>query len=289
MQWLVETAWLASNLERTDIRIVDIRGDVLPPKELGKPIYLPKPQDYATAHIPGAVFIDWTRDIVDPEDPVPVQIAGPERFTAAMQAAGIGDSTYVIAYDDHNNIMAGRLWWALRYYGHDKVAVLNGGWSKWVQEGRPVTDRVRPVPPSGAFTPRLRPELRRQADQILPEAAAGAILLDNRTPSDFAGSTQRALRAGHIPGAINIPTTTLLGPDGAVLPITELRSKFAAVGLNAAQPDQPIITYCNGGVNASLVALALNEAGFNHVAVYDGSWNEWGNDFARPLELGPSR
>lgn len=281
--WLVETHWLADHLSDPDLRIVDIRGRVEPPLELGKPRYFPSPELYADSHLPGAVFIDWVHDITDPADPIPVQIAPPERFKDAMERAGIGEGTRVIAYDDHNNIMAGRLWWALRYYGHDQVAVLNGGFPKWVKEGR-ATDRVVPQFPTAIFTPRLRPELRKVADQLLPEAAAGALLLDNRLPADFTGETQRALRAGHIPGAVNLPTGALLDVSGAVLPADQLREKFASIGLTDSE--QPVITYCNGGVNASLVALALNQAGFQRVAVYDGSWNEWGNDPNRPLATG---
>lgn len=280
MRWLVETDWLSENLKRSDLRIVDIRGEVLPPKELGKPIYLPKPEAYAESHIPGAVFVDWVHDITDPNDPVPVQIAPPERFKDFMERLGIGDDTFVVAYDDHNNIMAGRLWWALRYYGHDKVAVLNGGWPKWIAENRITSTDVPSVQPA-TFTPKANPEMRKIADQVLPAAQAGAFLLDNRIPTDFTGETLRALRGGHIPGAVNLPTAKLLDASTAVLDVEALRQKFAEVGLT--NPDQPVITYCNGGVNASLVALALDEAGFKNVSVYDGSWNEWGNDFSRPV------
>lgn len=281
MKWLVETDWLDANLNRPDLRIVDIRGETLPPVELGKPIYLPKPDAYAESHLPGAVFVDWTRDITDPNDPIPAQIAPPARFKAAMEAVGIGAGTFVVVYDDHNNIMAGRLWWALRYYGFDQVAVLNGGWPKWIAEKRTVT-QAAPIISPAVFTPSIRPELRKVADQILPEAEAGAFLLDNRLATDYTGETQRALRAGHIPGAVSLPTGGLLDASGAVMSPEALKAKFAAVGLE--NPDQPVIAYCNGGVNASLVALALDEAGFRHVSVYDGSWNEWGNDFSRPLE-----
>jgi len=283
LRWLVETEWLAVNLDRADLRIVDVRGDTLPPVELGSPIYVAKPEAYALSHIPGAVFVDWTKDITDPDDPVPVQIASPERFAEAMSRIGIGPETFIVAYDDHNNIMAARLWWALRYYGHDNVAVLNGGWPKWSNEGRSMISDV-PQIARAAFIPHIRPELRKVADQILPDATAGALLIDNRTPTDFTGETQRAKRGGHIPGALSLPTATLLDAEKSVIAQDALQAKFADAGLPTDNPDQPLITYCNGGVNASLVALALSEAGYNNVAVYDGSWNEWGNDPARPIE-----
>jgi thiosulfate/3-mercaptopyruvate sulfurtransferase len=166
------------------------------------------------------------------------------------------------------------------------VAVLNGGWTKWLKEQRPTTQAV-PTFAKATFTPKVRPELRKVAEQILPEAQAGAFLLDNRIPTDFTGETQRALRGGHIPGAVSLPTAKILDPNAAVLDAETLRQKFAEVGLT--NPDQPVITYCNGGVNASLIALALDEAGFKNVSVYDGSWNEWGNDFSRPIETGSAK
>ena len=137
----VSTAWLATHLDDAHVRVVDIRGLILPPDK-PKPHYFPKSQDYLQSHIPGAVFVDWTRDIVDQDDPVPVQIAAPAKFAACMSQLGVGDDTLVIAYDDHRSALAARLWWALRYYGHDAVRILDGGWLKWVGEGRPVNTQA---------------------------------------------------------------------------------------------------------------------------------------------------
>src|SRR5438552_17621699 len=124
---LVSVDWLAQHLR--DVRIVDVRGEVRPPGE--KPRYKPKRGDYDHEHITGAFFVDWTRDIVDVNDSVPVQIAKPEHFASTMSSIGIGDGTPVIAYDDYRSVFASRLAWALRYYGHDDVRVLDGGWEAW--------------------------------------------------------------------------------------------------------------------------------------------------------------
>ncbi|MGH7294163.1 MAG: sulfurtransferase, partial [Polyangiaceae bacterium] len=154
---VVSTQWLADNLGAADLCVVDIRGKVLPPGNT--PRYRPERDAYEAGHVPGAVFVDWTRDIVDGADPVPVQIAPPDAFAAAMQRLGIGDGTTVVAYDDYRHAFAGRLAWALRYYGHDAVAVLDGGWSRWTAEGRP-TSTIAPARAPAVFTPRARTSLR---------------------------------------------------------------------------------------------------------------------------------
>ena len=165
------------------MRVVDVRGKVLPPGS--KPRYLAKRGDYDAGHVPGAVFVDWTRDIVDDGDPVPMQVAGPGPFAAKMAELGIGDDTLVVAYDDYDHIFAGRLAWALRYYGHDAVRILDGGWSRWVAEGRPTTTPThRRLAPSAVFTARPRPALRRTARGSRASCSAGAdVLLIDATPA----------------------------------------------------------------------------------------------------------
>ena len=169
---LVSTDWLAGNLGRPGLRVVDIRGKVQPPGST--PRYLPKRHDYEATHVPGAVFVDWTRDIVDPLDPVPVQIAKPDAFAAKMGELGIGDDTFVVAYDDYDHIFAGRMAWALRYYGHDAVRVLDGGWARWLAEGRLISQEV-PAHVAAQFTARPRPALRRNSSP--PAATKGLPLL----------------------------------------------------------------------------------------------------------------
>jgi thiosulfate/3-mercaptopyruvate sulfurtransferase len=217
---LVSTEWLASQLGAPDLCVVDIRGKVLPPG--AHPRYVPKREDYDAGHVPGAAFVDWTRDIVDLDDPVPAQVARPDAFAAKMSELGIGDDTLVVAYDDYKHIFAGRLAWALRYYGHDAVRVLDGGWTRWIAEGRPTTRDV-PMRAPAHFTATPRAELRRTADDVA--AALGrsdVLLIDARPPEQYAGAAsarcagrthpgraQRALREAGRPCHREVP------PQGA--------------------------------------------------------------------------
>ncbi|MDW8351008.1 MAG: sulfurtransferase [Anaerolineae bacterium] len=276
---LVTTEWLHAHLRDDRLRIVDIRGHVLPPTE-PPPHYFNHYDDYVKQHIPGAVFVDWVYEITDPADPRHARIAPPERFAALMQRCGIGDDTFVVAYDDAASMFAARLWWALNYYGHPAVAVLDGGWHKWVAEGRPVTAEIVEVAPA-TFTPRPQPAWIRSADQVMAALGSPVQLVDVRSPQEFNGEQSRARRFGHIPGAVNVPRTSLVAPDGTLLPPQALRERFAQVGIGAHTPE--IVTYCNAGVSASLGLLALRVAGFDNSAIYDGSWKEWGNDDGRPI------
>jgi thiosulfate/3-mercaptopyruvate sulfurtransferase len=283
---IVSTQWLAENLGAPDLCVVDIRGKVLPPGNT--PRYRPEREAYEAAHVPGAVFVDWTRDIVDAGDPVPVQLATPEAFAAKMADLGIGDGTTVVAYDDYKHAFAGRLAWALRAYGHESVAVLDGGWSRWIAEGRPVSKDL-PVRPHALFTARSRPELRRTADAVQASLATGALIIDARAPEQYSGAVTPAARGGHIPGALNVPYPRMLDPEtGRFLPAADLARVFAEAGIDVTglPPGREVVVYCNGGVTCTVPLSALRMLGRAEVAVYDGSWNEWGNDPSRPVHTG---
>ncbi|HXN33810.1 MAG TPA: sulfurtransferase, partial [Polyangiaceae bacterium] len=230
---LVSTDWLAANLGVPGLRVVDIRGKVQPPGS--KPRYLPKRTDYEAAHVPGAVFVDWTRDIIDPLDPVPVQIAKPDAFAAKMGELGIGDDSIVVAYDDYDHMFAGRLAWALRYYGHDAVRVLDGGWSRWLAENRPTSSEI-PTPAPARFTSRARPTLRRTVDEVAQALGKSEVLLvDARAPDQYEGAVSTAARAGHIPGARNVHYARLVdAATGKFLPEAELARVFAEAGIDVA-------------------------------------------------------
>ena len=173
---LVTTDWLAdTSRRRRTLRVVDIRGYVNK-TDLGggrqKAEYLAAREEYDEAHIPGAVYVDWTSDITDPDDPVPAQVAPPERFAELMGSLGIGDDTHVVVYDHAGGQFATRLWWALTYYGHDRVSVLDGGWKKWTAEGRPTTAEV-PEPEPAVFTPRPRAAGGRTPKALLAASEGG--------------------------------------------------------------------------------------------------------------------
>jgi thiosulfate/3-mercaptopyruvate sulfurtransferase len=285
---LVSTEWLAGHLGDRDLCVVDVRGKVLPPGNT--PRYVPKRADYDVGHVPGAVFVDWTRDIVDPADPVPVQIAPPEAFAAMMGELGIGDSTLVVVYDDYDHAFAGRLAWALRYYGHDAVRILDGGWTRWVAEGRPISTEAA-ARERARFSARPRATLRRTADEVAHTLGdADVLLIDARPPDQYAGSVSAAARFGHIPGAHNVPYARLVDPaTGLFHSPDELARVFADAGIDVAQLPREVVVYCNGGVTCTVPLNALRLLGRDDVAVYDGSWNEWGNDGRRPIRSGPQR
>jgi thiosulfate/3-mercaptopyruvate sulfurtransferase len=277
---LVSTEWLADHLNDSNLRVVDIRGHVLPASQ-PLPHYFNHQADYAKSHIPGAVFVDWVNEITDPADPRHAQIAPPERFAAVMERIGVSDDTLVVAYDDAAGMFAARLWWALTYYGHTSVVVLDGGWNKWIAEGRPTTAELPQLAPA-AFTPRPTPDIFRSGDQVLRHIDGAQQLIDVRTPEEFAGKASRAKRGGHIPGAVNLPRTLLLHADGTLLSPEALRRRFASAGISENSSD--VVFYCNGGVSASYGLLAYRAAGLPGGSVYDGSWKDWGNDESKPIE-----
>jgi thiosulfate/3-mercaptopyruvate sulfurtransferase len=272
---IVTTEWLEDHLDDPDVRIVDIRGYVTTkPDGPGVEVatYRGAGEEYRVGHIPGSVFVDWTTDIVDLDDSVPAQVAGPERFAQAMAERGIGDGTRVIAVDHMGGQFATRLWWALTYHGHDNVSVLDGGWNRWVEEGRPVSKDV-PRYPRATFTTRLRPEWRATAESVISRRdESGLVLIDARDGGQYRGDRRRGPRGGHIPGAINLPRELFFAEEGGFRGVDELRRSLEERGLT---PDRPVIAYCNGGVAATVVLFNLARVGFDRLTNYDGSWNEW--------------
>ena len=285
-QFLVETDWLAEHLQDPRVRVVDMRGYVRTVQRDGvqEALYVGAPDEYEQAHIPGAVYIDWTRDIVDLDDPVEAQIAPPEQFARTMERLGIGDEHLVVAYDSHPaSQFATRLWWALRYYGHREVAVLNGGLPKWQREHRSLTAEIPAYPPA-RFTPMVQPELRATAQEVLAALGRpGTRLIDAREAAQYTGALVRGHgRAGHIPGAINIPREELIASDGTFRSEEELRQVFAQ---HHVEPSERVIAYCNGGVAATTVLFSLALLGYPALTNYDGSWNEWGSRADLPVEM----
>jgi thiosulfate/3-mercaptopyruvate sulfurtransferase len=279
---LVSTEWLRTHLNDPKLRIIDIRGHVLP-ANAPLPHYYNHKDAYRISHIPGAVFVDWVKEITDPADPRHAQIAKPERYAAVMSRCGIDANTQVVAYDDAGGMFAARLWWSLHYYGHHAVAVLDGGWQKWIEESRPVTAEV-PVTQASNFQAAPQAEWYRSSEQVTVALGTTTRLMDMRSEEEFRGDYARASRTGHIPGAVNQRRVNLTQPDGTLLPPDQLRVKFAEIGISTDTPE--VIVYCNAGVSASYGLLALRVAGIDQSAVYDGSWKEWGNDEQKPIEAG---
>ncbi len=286
-RFLVETSWLAEHLNDPHLRIVDMRGYVRTVDRNGvqDALYVGARDEYEQGHIPGAVYIDWSRDITDPDDAVEAQIAPPERFAQLMEHLGIGDQHLVVAYDAHPaSQFATRLWWALNYYGHDQVVVLNGGLPKWRRENLPIVDTIPSYPPA-TFTPHVQPQLRATAQDILAMLGQrSTTLIDARERAQYTGELVRGHgRPGHIPGALNIPREELIDPaTGTFRSNNELSQTFSAAGVT---PQEHIVAYCNGGVAATTILFSLAMLGYPELTNYDGSWNEWGSRQDLPTEL----
>ncbi len=266
---LVSTQWLAEHLDDPGVRVVDCRWYL-------RPFDMRNGDDeYARAHIPGAVHARWDTDLADPDRPDLWMLAGPERFADAMAERGVGDDTFVVAYDDQHVTVAARVWWALRVYGHTAAAVLDGGITKWQAEGRP-TDKAVPCHPRAQFTPRYNPSLYATHSDVLDAVDTATRLVDGR----MAGA--RAADGGAIPGSIAAPGIEFTGADGTWASPEEARRRLVAAGAN---PPEPTIAYCRGGVGACGTALAYAVAGCDDVAVYDGSWTEWITDPQAPRAM----
>jgi len=274
---LVSTGWLEDHLSSPDIRIVDAT------------YYLPMQgkdarAEYEERHIPGAVFFDID-EIADTSVDLPHMLPSPEKFAARMRKLGLGDGNRIIVYDGHGMMSAARVWWELRVFGHKDVAILDGGLPKWLAEGRPLED-LPPMPRERHFTARFDNHLVRDKEQIRENLATGREqVLDARSAGRFNGTEAEiwpGRRSGHIPGSYNLPFTDLLDPAmKTFLPAEVLAERFRAAGIDM---NRPVVTTCGSGITACVLAFGLHLIGHKDVAVYDGSWAEWGRPGDTPVE-----
>jgi len=276
MEAIVTTEWLAKHLSDPDLRVVD--GTWHMPHLKREPR-----AEFEAAHVPGAVFFDIDAT-ADRTTTLPHMLPTAEQFGAAVGALGIGNGDRVVVYDVRGVVSAARVWWTFRAFGHDAIAVLDGGLRAWRAEGRPVESGPgRPTP--RPFTARRRPELVRDVEAMRANIGTRAAqVLDARSAGRFAGTEpepRAGLRGGHIPGSLNLPYETLYRPDGTLKPPDELRAAVTAAGIDLGRP---VVTTCGSGVTASVLALALYLIGRHDVAVYDGSWSEWGSRSDTPVE-----
>jgi thiosulfate/3-mercaptopyruvate sulfurtransferase len=277
---LVSTEWLAAHLADPAVTLLDASFKL--------PGVTPTAaEDYARAHIPGAVYFDVDA-VADHANPLPHMLPQPDAFARIVEQLGVGDGKKIVIYDAAG-IAATRAWWMLRAMGHPDVAVLDGGLRKWRAEDRPVTD-APPQPAPHRFTPRFDQGLVRDRAQLLANLTGRREqVVDARSPPRFAGSAPEprpGLRAGHIPGALNLPWEELSDPKtGAMLPPDALDARLRRAGL---APDRPIVASCGSGVSACVIAFALHLAGWPEAAVYDGSWSEWGMPGETPVATGPA-
>jgi thiosulfate/3-mercaptopyruvate sulfurtransferase len=275
MDPLVSTEWLAKHLGAPDLRVLDGTWHMPQLKRDAR-------AEFAKAHVPGAVFFDIDA-IADHSTTLPHMLPAAEAFAEAVGALGIGSGDRVVVYDVRGVVSAARVWWTFRVFGHDAVAVLDGGLKKWRAEGRPV-ESGSAASPRRTFTARPRPELVRDLDAMRANLTSrGAQVLDARSAGRFAGTEpepRAGLRGGHIPGSLNLPYETLYRADGTLKPPDELAGAVGAAGVDLGRP---VVTTCGSGVTASVLALALYLLGRQDVAVYDGSWSEWGGRTDTPV------
>jgi thiosulfate/3-mercaptopyruvate sulfurtransferase len=278
---IVSTDWLERHLEAPDVRVVDATWHHPSSGRKGR-------DDYDRAHIPGAVYFDID-EIAESASPLPHMLPEAAKFASKVKRLGLGNGLRMVIYDRAaGGSAAARVWWTFRVFGHTDVAVLDGGFDKWQREGRPVED-LPPMPRERHFMPAVNHFLVRSKEQMLANAAnPHEQVIDARSAARFAGRESEPwpqIKAGHIPDSINLPWGELLDKDEKVfLPAEAMRQRFAAAGVDLTRRS---VATCGSGVTACVLALGLYLLGNRDVAVYDGSFAEWGTSEETPVVVNP--
>ena len=270
---LVETDWVQQHLNDDSIRIVEVDEN---------------PALYAEAHIPGAIGFDWKADL---QDQVKRDFLGPEEFGQLFGSRGISNDHTIVLYGDRNNWFAAYTYWYLKYYGHHNVKLMNGPREKWVSEGCPTSSDVPSYEPATFTAQSPNEAIRAKREEVMDSLDSDTSLVDVRSPAEYSGELiamagyeqEGAQRAGHIPGAASVPWAQAVKEDGTFKSADELRELYTGKGV--LNGDKPVIAYCRIGERSAHTWFVLHELlGQQDVKNYDGSWTEWGNLVAVPIE-----
>jgi thiosulfate/3-mercaptopyruvate sulfurtransferase len=270
---LASTEWLADQMSRPNVRVLDVRWRPDGSAHLA----------WAAGHVPGAVHVDWRADLTDPsENGDTILLAGPEQVAATLGRAGVGDGATVVVYDDTVSLFAARTWWSLRVYGLESVRVLDGGYPAWVEEDRPISTATGP-PPAARFTPRAESRMRLTTSDVRALLSSPDVtLLDARAPAEYRGHEGNTKRLGHIPGAVNVPVGAMTQAGSQHFRVgDELRELLFKANIARGRR---MVCYDGSGIAAAKRAFALSLLGHDDVAVYDGGWSEWGNRLDLPVD-----
>ncbi len=280
MDSLVTAEWLANEMGASDLRIVDATRHL---PEAGRDALA----EYQTAHIPGAVFMNLA-ELVDNAAAVENTLPSPDKFASRMQSLGLGDGSRIVLYDDSAVKTSARAWFMLKMFGAHNVAILDGGLAKWKAEGRPTASGVETLR-NRHFTAWSDPaRLRGKADVLANIGSKTEQVVDARGAGRWSGAEpdpRPNIAAGHIPGSLNVPYSSLFAPDGTWKTPDAIKAAFEAAGVDLSRP---VISSCGSGMTANVVIFALHLIGKDDVSLYDGSWSEWGLDPATPKATGPA-